>query len=431
MDYFNRISGRLWAEDVALADVAKAVGTPAYVYSRATIERHFQVMDLSLAGVDHLVCFAVKACSNLAVLQVLARQGSGFDIVSAGELARVLRAGGDPAKVVFSGVGKRDDEIAAALRAGILCLNVESAGELQHIASVAQELGVRAPISLRVNPDVDPKTHKYIATGLKTSKFGVSFGEAEQLYLQASQHPHLQVVGIACHIGSQILKVAPFVEAIEKVLTLVDRLRKAGVHLDHIDVGGGLGIAYRNERPALPAELGQVIVGITQGHGLKVLMEPGRVIVGNAGVLLTQVIGTKSNEDKQFVIVDAGMNDLLRPSLYDAYHQIELVEDDSGRQRVAVDVVGPVCETGDFLALDRELPALQRGDLLAVKGAGAYGFAMASNYNSRPRPAEVLVSAGQFQVVRQRETLQDLWHGETLMEPGLANQPDSAGELPR
>lgn len=414
MDHFTRQSGELWAEGVRLTDIAQAVGTPTYVYSRATLERHYQVMDQSLAGVDHLICFAVKSCSNLAVLQVLARLGSGFDIVSAGELARVLQAGGDPAKVVFSGVGKRDDEIAAALQAQILCLNVESADELKHIANVAEQLGVRAPVSMRVNPDVDPKTHKYIATGLKTSKFGVSFGEAEQLYLDAARHPHLQVVGIACHIGSQILQVAPFVEAVAKVLTLAASLRAAGVQLDHIDVGGGLGIAYRDETPALPEELGQVIQAMTKSSGLRVLMEPGRVIVGNAGVLLTRVIGTKRNEQKQFAIVDAGMNDLLRPALYDAYHQIELVADAQARQRAVVDVVGPVCETGDFLALDRELPVLSRGDLLAVKGTGAYGFAMASNYNSRPRPAEVLVSDGQFQVVRQREGLAELWRGEAL-----------------
>jgi diaminopimelate decarboxylase len=426
MDHFNRHNGALWAEGVPLAQLAQAVSTPTYVYSRATLERHFQVMDQALDGVEHLVCFAVKSCSNLAVLQVLAAQGSGFDIVSGGELARVLRAGGQAAKVVFSGVGKSDSEIAAALQAGILCFNVESAQEMERIGFLAGQLQIAAPISLRVNPDVDPKTHKYIATGLKTSKFGVSFAEAEALYLQAAAHPHLSIVGIACHIGSQILQVAPFVEAVEKVLTLVERLRAAGIALRHIDVGGGLGIAYRDETPALPSELGQVIVGLARAHGLALLVEPGRVIVGNAGVLLTRVVGTKRNEEKQFVIVDAGMNDLLRPALYDAYHHIELVESPKGRGKAVVDVVGPVCETGDFLALDRKLPELERGDLLAVKGAGAYGFTMASNYNSRPRPAEVLVSGGRYQVVRQRESLEDLWRGESTAELDPSDWPPTA-----
>lgn len=415
MNHFRRHNGVLCAEDVPLPQIAEQFGTPSYVYARATIERHYRVMDEALAGSDHTICFAVKACSNIAILQLLARLGSGFDIVSVGELRRVLAAGGDPRKVVFSGVAKRDDEIAAALQAGILCLNVESAGELARIERVAATLGLRAPISLRVNPDVDPRTHKYIATGLKSSKFGVPMEEAEALYRRAAASPHLQIVGIDCHIGSQILEVAPFVEAIEIVLALVDQLREAGIALRHIDVGGGLGIAYRDEKPAAPLELGQRVVAMAKAHGLEILVEPGRVIVGNAAVLLTRVLGTKRNGDKEFVLVDGGMNDLLRPALYEAYHHIEVVGDASDRPVRVVDVVGPVCESGDFLALDRPLPALQEGDLLAVYGAGAYGFAMSSNYNSRPRAAELLIDAEQVCIIRDREQLSDLWRGEHLL----------------
>ncbi len=416
MNHFERKDGQLWADGVPLAQIAAEFGTPTYVYSRATIERHYRVMDEALHGLEHLVCYAVKACSNLAILQILANLGSGFDIVSAGELRRVLLAGGDAKKIVFSGVAKRDDEIALALQAGILCFNVESAGELGRIERVAQQLGLRAPISLRVNPDVDPHTHKYIATGLKSSKFGVAFAEAESLYQRAAQSPHLQIVGVDCHIGSQILEVAPFVEAIEKMLGLCDRLKAAGIALQHLDLGGGLGIAYRDERPAAPIELGQKIVSMARAHGLHIVTEPGRVIVGNAAVMLTRVVGTKQNGDKEFVLVDAGMNDLIRPALYQAWHTIELASDPRGRERHQVDVVGPVCESGDFLAQDRELVVVGEGDLLAVSGAGAYGFAMASNYNSRPRAAEVLVDGARTTLIRARETLEDLWRGEHLLD---------------
>ena len=416
MNHFERKDGQLWADGVPLAQIAAEFGTPTYVYSRATIERHYRVMDEALHGLEHLVCYAVKACSNLAILQILANLGSGFDIVSAGELRRVLLAGGDAKKIVFSGVAKRDDEIALALQAGILCFNVESAGELGRIERVAQQLGLRAPISLRVNPDVDPHTHKYIATGLKSSKFGVAFAEAESLYQRAAQSPHLQIVGVDCHIGSQILEVAPFVEAIEKMLGLCDRLKAAGIALQHLDLGGGLGIAYRDERPAAPIELGQKIVSMARAHGLHIVTEPGRVIGGNAAVMLTRVVGTKQNGDKEFVLVDAGMNDLIRPALYQAWHTIELASDPRGRERHRVDVVGPVCESGDFLAQDRELVVVGEGDLLAVSGAGAYGFAMASNYNSRPRAAEVLVDGARTTLIRARETLEDLWRGEHLLD---------------
>lgn len=414
MHHFQRQGGVLHAEGVDLRALAAEVGTPTYVYSKATLVRHWQVVDAALSGADHLICFAVKACSNLGVLSLFARMGSGFDIVSIGELRRVQAAGGDPGKVVFSGVGKRNDEIAAALQAGILCLNVESAGELARIEVVARELGLRAPISLRVNPDVDPRTHKYIATGLSSSKFGVSMAEAPALYRQAAASPHLQVVGIDCHIGSQILEVAPFAEAMDKVVALASALRTSGVQLHHLDIGGGLGISYRDESPAAPSELGAVAVQVANAAGLQLLAEPGRVIVGNAGILLSEVLGNKRNGEKRFVIVDAAMNDLLRPALYEAFHHIEPVMQVPGRPAQRADVVGPVCETGDFLAEDRTLPELETGELVAIYGAGAYGFSMASNYNSRPRAAEVLVDGDAYTVVRERESLEDLWRGERL-----------------
>ena len=418
MHHFLRKDGVLFAEGVDLRTIAAQVGSPTYVYSKATLTRHWQVVDAALQGAPHLVCYAVKACSNLAILQLFAQMGSGFDIVSLGELRRVQAAGGDPGKVVFSGVGKRNDEIAEALKAGILCLNVESAGELARIEAVARQLGVRAPVSLRVNPDVDPKTHKYIATGLSSSKFGVSMKEAPGLYQQAAASAHLQVVGIDCHIGSQILEVAPFAEAMDKVVALANQLRAQGIALHHLDIGGGLGISYRDEAPAAPSELGQIAVERANAAGLTLLTEPGRVIVGNAGLLLTEVLGNKINGDKRFAIVDAAMNDLLRPALYEAFHHMEPVVQVPGRPVARVDVVGPVCETGDFLAEDRALPALHEGELLAVFGAGAYGFSMASNYNTRPRAAEVLVDGNTYTVIRERESLADLWRGEHLLPVG-------------
>jgi len=418
VDHFSRKSGVLCAEDVPLPAIALACGTPTYVYCRATIERHYRVVDASLAGVDHLVCYAVKACSNLAILQLISRLGGGFDIVSGGELQRVLRAGGDPGKVVFSGVGKQDHEIAAALAAGILCFNAESEGELARIEAVARSAGARAPVSLRVNPEVDPRTHKYIATGLKSSKFGVTPEDALPLYLRAAASPHLQVVGLDCHIGSQILEIAPFVEALGRVIDLAERLRGHGIAVDHLDVGGGLAIPYRDETPALPDELGRALVEVARHHRFRLVVEPGRVIVGNAGVLLATVIGTKRNGDKEFVVVDAAMNDLVRPALYDAWHAISPVVDVPGRASAVVDVVGPVCESGDFLALGRHLATVQSGELLAVHSAGAYGFSMASNYNSRPRAAEVLVDGARWMVIRERERFDDLVRGERLLDGG-------------
>ncbi|TNF29520.1 MAG: diaminopimelate decarboxylase [Deltaproteobacteria bacterium] len=415
MNHFHRgPDGELWAEDVPLRRIADAVGTPTYVYSRATLTRHFQVFDAAWSGVDHLVCYAVKACSNLAVLNVLARLGAGFDIVSGGELARVLAAGGDPAKIVFSGVGKTAEEIEAALTAGILCVNVESAAELEQIDVVAARLGVRAPISVRVNPDVDPKTHPYIATGLKRNKFGIPWAEARATYRRAAELEHIEVVGLDFHIGSQLKETGPLVEAIDRAIELVDALTADGLAIHHLDVGGGLGITYNEEAPPSPAEYATTLIERLGDRPLRVVTEPGRVIVGNAGVMLMRCLLTKRNGETDFVVVDAGMNDALRPALYDAWHGIEPVGVPADATQV-VDVVGPVCESGDFFARDRVMPAVAAGDLLAMRSAGAYGFAMASNYNSRRRPAEVLVDGDRFYVVRDREAITDLFAGEHLL----------------
>ncbi|HEY5790982.1 MAG TPA: diaminopimelate decarboxylase [Gammaproteobacteria bacterium] len=415
MDHFSRRDGRLYAEDVPLERIAEQFGTPCYVYSRATLERHWRAFDSALAGLPHLVCYAVKANSNLAVLDVLARLGSGFDIVSGGELERVLRAGGDPRKVVFSGVGKRADELAAALAAGIRCFNVESAAELERLDAVAAAAGTRAPVSLRVNPDVDAGTHPYIATGLRENKFGIDVEAAYALYLHAAALEHVQVSGIDCHIGSQLTGLAPFTDALARVLSLVDRLAGAGIRLEHLDLGGGLGIRYRDEVPPEPAAYVAALRPLLAGRELELLLEPGRAIVGNAGVLLTRVEYLKEAPERAFAIVDAAMNDLIRPALYQAWMAIEPVLPRAAAPRL-YDVVGPVCETGDFLGKEREL-ALQPGDLLAVRGAGAYGFAMSSNYNTRPRAAEVLVDGQRTHLARARETLDDLMRGEQRL-PG-------------
>ncbi|MGM0593701.1 MAG: diaminopimelate decarboxylase [Pseudomonadota bacterium] len=414
MDYFNYHDGRLSAEQVDLAGLAEQYGTPAYVYSRATIERHWRAFDAALSGVDHLVCYAVKANSNLAVLNLMARLGSGFDIVSVGELERVLAAGGDPARVVFSGVGKRSEEIQRALEVGIHCFNVESESELERINAVAQMMGVKAPVSLRVNPDVDAKTHPYISTGLKENKFGIAIERATEVYLRAAEMEGLEVVGVDCHIGSQLTEVAPFVDALERVLKLVDELYDEGIALQHIDLGGGLGITYRDETPPLPGDYAAPLLDRLAGRDLKVLIEPGRAIVGNAGVLLTKVEYLKHHEEKNFAIVDAAMNDLMRPALYQAWQAIIPVVPREGEVPQRYDVVGPVCETGDFLGKEREL-ALHEGDLLAVRSAGAYGFTMSSNYNSRPRAVELMVDGDTVHVVRERESFAQLIEGERLL----------------
>ena len=413
MDHFSYHHGRLCAEDVPLTEIAARHGTPCYVYSRATIERHWRAFDAALAGIEHLVCYAVKANSNLGVLSVLARLGSGFDIVSVGELERVLRAGGDPKKIVFSGVGKRPGELRRALEVGIHCFNVESAPELEGLNEIAAAMGKRAPVSLRVNPDVDAKTHPYISTGLKENKFGIDIAEAAALYARAARMAHIEIVGIDCHIGSQLTQVRPFVDALKRVLSLVDQLSDQGITLDHLDLGGGLGIAYREEMPPSPADYAAALLPQLRARGMKVLIEPGRAIVGNAGVLLTRVEYLKPTAHKNFAIVDAAMNDLLRPALYGAWQEIVPVMPRGG-ELTAYDVVGPVCETGDFLGKDRSL-CIAPGDLLAIRSAGAYGFSMSSQYNSRPRAAEVMVDGDQVHVVRTRETLDDLMRGESLV----------------
>jgi diaminopimelate decarboxylase len=416
MDYFNYRDGRLWAEDVDIAAHVGEWGTPCFVYSRATLERHWHAFDTALSSHPHLVCYAVKANSNLAVLNVLARLGSGFDIVSVGELERVLAAGGEAAKTVFSGVGKRRDEIERALQAGIRCFNVESMAELELIDQVAGARGVRAPVSLRVNPDVDAKTHPYISTGLKENKFGISIDDALIAYQRAAEAKHIDVYGIDCHIGSQLTEIEPFVDALERVLTLIDRLEDRGIVLKHLDMGGGLGIRYRDEQPPQPAEHAAALVQRLQGRDLEILIEPGRAISGNAGILLTEVLFLKHHEHKNFAVVDAAMNDLMRPSLYAAWQEIIPLQQKSTKAEGTrtYDVVGPVCETGDFLGKDREL-AIEAGDILAVRSSGAYGFSMSSNYNSRPRAAEIMVDGDVATVVRERETLKQLVQGEHLL----------------
>jgi len=416
MDHFSYQDGCLQAEDCDLAGIAARHGTPCYVYSRATLERHWQVFDQALGSHPHLICYAVKANSSLAVLQVLALLGSGFDIVSGGELARVLQAGGDPQRIVFSGVGKRRDEMRAALQAGIRCFNVESEPELLRLDAVAGELGVTAPVSLRVNPDVDARTHPYISTGLRDNKFGIDVDTALDVYRRAAALPHLQVSGVDCHIGSQLTEIAPFVDALERVLDLVDRLAYAGIELAHIDLGGGLGIPYAaQDAPPLPDVYARALLERMAGRPQELLLEPGRAIAGNAGILLTRVEYLKHTAHKNFAIVDAAMNDLQRPALYNAWHDIVPVATRAGTA-TEYDVVGPVCETGDFLGKQRAL-VLAEGDLLAVRSAGAYGFTMSSNYNSRPRAAELMVDGAQVHIIRERETLDELYRHEHLL-PG-------------
>ncbi len=418
MDYFNYKNGRLMAEDVDLSQHIDEWATPCYVYSRATFERHWKAFDEALAGHPHLVCYAVKANSNLAVLNLLAKLGSGFDIVSLGELERVLKAGGEAGKIVFSGVGKTRVEIERALQAGIRCFNVESEAELALIESIAEEKNMVAPVSLRVNPDVDAKTHPYISTGLKDNKFGVAVETAIDVFKRMAESPHLQVLGIDCHIGSQLTDVKPFVDALDRVLALVDRLQKMGIKLHHLDLGGGLGICYQNEQPPQPAEQIAALMEKMAGRDYEILIEPGRAIAGNAGILITEVLYLKHNEEKNFAIVDAAMNDLMRPSLYGAWQAIEPLQqtaaEQTGEEKV-YDVVGPVCETGDFLGKDRLLD-IKAGDKLVVKSAGAYGFSMASNYNSRPRAAEIMVDGARYQIVRKRETIADLYQGECVLD---------------
>lgn len=402
MDYFNQRNGELYAEDVPVADIVEQYGTPCYIYSRATFERHFKAYVDACGSQPHLICYAVKANSNIGVLNVLARMGAGFDIVSVGELERVLAAGGDAGKVVFSGVGKQAHEIQRALEVGVFCFNVESEAELALINQIAGEMARIAPISLRVNPDVDAKTHPYISTGLKENKFGINIKQAPEIYRQAASMAHVEIRGVDCHIGSQLTEIKPFLDALERVLALIDTLAADGITLHHLDLGGGLGVTYKDELPPHPSEYAQAIVEKLSGRDLTLIFEPGRSIAANAGILVTEVVLLKHTADKNFAVVDAAMNDLLRPALYQAWQAIEPVKPRAGSSS-NYDVVGPICETGDFLGKDREL-CLQPGDLLAIRSSGAYGFSMSSNYNSRNRAAEIMVDGEHSHVVRRRET---------------------------
>ena len=418
MNHFQYRNGEMFAEEVPLKHIAREVGTPAYIYSLATLKRHYKVFDQAFVKVPHIVCFSVKANSNLALLRTFAKEGSGFDIVSGGELFRALKAGGDPKKIVFSGVGKKRQEIEYALNTGILMFNVESEQELIVLDEIAAAAGKKAPISLRVNPDVDPQTHPYISTGMKKAKFGVDIKKSLETYKKAVTLANIDVVGVDCHIGSQLTSVTPFVDALAKVREYLDRvlageMKKEGGEIRYLDLGGGLGINYHDETPPLPEEYANAIVQGLEGLNVTLILEPGRVIVGNAGILLTEVQYIKETETKTFVIVDGGMNDLIRPALYGSYQAIQPVMKNNAETIVA-DVVGPICESGDFFAKDREITRPKRGDLLAVMSAGAYGFTMASNYNSHPKPPEVLVDGDKYYVVRRRESMDDLINGEVI-----------------
>jgi diaminopimelate decarboxylase len=414
MDYFNYRNDELFAEDVSVQDIVYKYGSPCYIYSRATLERHWHAFDRAFGDQAHLICYAVKANSNIAILNLLARLGSGFDIVSLGEMERVLAAGGDPQKIVFSGVGKREDEILAALKIGIRCFNIEVSDELDRINRLAGQLGVIAPVSFRVNPDVDAKTHPYISTGLKENKFGIDIEQALSEYRRAAALPHINVIGIDCHIGSQLIETRPFLDALDRVLNLVSTLKAEGIALHHLDLGGGLGIRYKDEQPPEPADYIGAVLEHLGANDFEILLEPGRAIVGNAGILVTQVEYLKPTAHKNFAIVDAAMNDLVRPSLYSAWQDIIPVKRQSQAPEMRWDIVGPVCETGDFLGKERMLKIAQ-GDLLAIRSSGAYGFSMSSNYNSRPRVAELMVDGSNLHLIRARETIAQLWTGEQLL----------------
>ncbi|GFO67570.1 diaminopimelate decarboxylase [Geomonas limicola] len=413
MHHFQYKSDELFAEDVAIKDIVAKVGSPVYIYSQATLERHFKAMDNAFAATPHTICYSVKANSNLAVLKTFINLGGGVDIVSGGELYRALQAGVDPKKVVYSGVGKRDDEIAYALETGILMFNVESEMELDRLNEVAGRLGKKAGIAIRVNPDVDPETHPYITTGLKKAKFGINIERALDQYGRAKNMANIEILGIDCHIGSQLTKVSPFVDAIKKLKRLLTGMQDMGIQAKYLDLGGGLGIQYNDEAPPLPADYGTSILAETKDLGLHLLFEPGRNLVGNAGILVGTCLYTKKGEEKNFVIVDAGMNDLARPALYGSFHGVAPVKKDQDGSIVG-DIVGPICESGDFLVKDREFPNFKQGDQIAFLSAGAYGFTMSSNYNSRPRVAEVMVKGDKFEVVREREKVEDLVRGEQI-----------------
>ena len=414
MDYFNYRENELFAEDIAVQDIVKKYGSPCYIYSRATLERHWHAFDKAFQDHSHLICYAVKANSNIGLLNLLARLGSGFDIVSLGELERVIAAGGDPKKVVFSGIGKREDEILAALKIGIRCFNIEVRDELDRINHLAKLLGVIAPVSFRVNPNVDAKTHPYISTGLKENKFGIDIDQALTEYRRAATMPNINIIGIDCHIGSQLTETGPFLDALDKLLELVSALKADNINLHHLDLGGGLGIRYNTETPPKPADYIELILERLGATDFEILLEPGRAIVGNAGILVTQIEYLKPTPHKNFAIVDAAMNDLMRPSLYSAWQEIIPIVKNSNAPEKLWDIVGPVCETGDFLGKERMLK-LAQGDLLAIRSSGAYGFSMSSNYNSRPRVPELMVDGNQVHLIRERESLINLWSNEHLL----------------
>lgn len=413
MHFFEFKKNKLHVEQIPVEEIAQKVGTPVYIYSHATLRKHFSTFNDAFSSVPHLLCFSMKCNSNIAILKAIANEGGGVDIVSAGELFRALKAGVDPQKIVYSGVGKTDDEIAQALRANILVFNVESEPELDAINRVAGSLKKKAPISLRVNPNIDPKTHPYISTGMKKSKFGIDVKKAVEIYKKAKALSNLKIVGLDCHIGSQLTQVRPFVDALKKLKVLITKLRQLGIEIQYLDLGGGLGIRYKDETPPSPSMYAKAILNEIKDLNVTLIFEPGRVIMGNSGILVTRVIYNKKGAAKEFVVVDAAMNDLIRPAFYGSFHEISHVNQKKGRKRKS-DIVGPICESGDFFAQNRLLPEAKRGDLLAIFSAGAYGFAMSSNYNSRPKVAEVLVNDKEFHVIRQRETLDDLIRGESI-----------------
>lgn len=413
MNHFQYKGKELYAEEVSIRDIVAKVGSPVYIYSNATLERHFKAFDDAFSAMPHTICYSVKANSTQSVLRTFINLGGGVDIVSGGELYRALKAGVDPAKVVYSGVGKKDEEIEYALNTGILMFNVESEQELTRISEIASRMGKKAGIAIRVNPDVDPGTHPYITTGLKNAKFGITIDRAIAEYKRAKDLPGIEILGIDCHIGSQLTKVAPFVDSIEKLKNVIAALREMGIDPKYFDIGGGLGIQYNDEEPPLPADYGREIVAATKELGMHLLFEPGRNLVGNAGILVSKCLYTKDRDDKNFIMIDAGMNDLARPALYGSFHGVRpVVQDQDGM--ITADIVGPICESGDFLVKDREVPMFRQGDLIAFMSAGAYGFAMSSSYNSRPRVAEVMVKGDKFEVIRERETVEDLIKGEKI-----------------
>ena len=413
MHHFQYQNSELYCEDVPISEIARDVGTPFYLYSHATLKQHFKAFDGAFQGIKHLTCFSMKSNSSLAILRLFAQQGGGVDIVSGGELYRALKAGVDPQKIVYSGVGKRTEDLKYALKSDILLFNVESSQEIRQLNEVARSLGKRAPVAIRVNPDIDPQTHPYISTGLKENKFGIDIREGLEEYKMAATLGHLSISGVSCHIGSQLTQLSPFVDALRLLQELIKELTQAGIGITYLDLGGGLGITYDKEEPPHPKEYAAALKKELGMEEMILILEPGRVIMGNAGILVTQVLYTKKTHEKEFIIVDAAMNDLIRPSLYGSYHGIQPVKT-GGRRKVQADIVGPICESGDFFARDREVESFGPGELMAIMSSGAYGFSMASNYNSRPRVAEVMVKGDQHYVIRARETYEDLVRGEVI-----------------